>query len=170
MRRLVGLCSIGIGRRTAQRGERLNAKGENMAIFGAILILVSLVAFLYNGYQLFQLRKFKRMIAKEAEGLDEGLAPFVEYNSSMLWVSLAAFPAGVYLVLSKNAGWSNIAGLLIGLYGISALIQSFRPYDTAAALTKAGRDLRALNSTLWTGRVLGAICIPVGIYLFVKSS
>lgn len=138
-----------------------------MTVLGIVLIIVSVFSFLYNGYQFFQLRKLKKTTEANAGGLDETLAPFTEFNSSMLWVSLAAFPAGLYLVFSQNAGWSNIVGLLIGLYGVSALIQSFRPYDTANTLMKAGRDLSSLNSTLWSSRITGVICFSIAIYLFV---
>lgn len=137
-----------------------------MARIGFALIVAGIIGILFNGYSYLKFRKIKKAIEAEGESLDEA-APFLEYNSSLFWIALACLPAGYYLAFIGAGDWVSLVGLVIGLYGISAFIQSFRSHDTMVAILQAGRDPGSLKSTLIFNRILGLICMAVGTYLFV---
>lgn len=60
---------------------------------------------------------------------------------------------------------SEIVGIVLLIYGVSGLIQSFRPHDTMNEIIKAGRDPSSLKSSLRTTRIIGVLSIAGGIYL-----
>lgn len=60
---------------------------------------------------------------------------------------------------------ADIAGVLLLIFGISSVIQSFRPYDTMHEIIKAGRDPDSLGSSLRITRIIGIVCIAASIYL-----
>ena len=41
----------------------------------------------------------------------------------------------------------------------------FRVHDTMNEIIKAGRDPNSLQSSLWSTRIIGIICMSVGAYL-----
>lgn len=137
-----------------------------MSRVGIILIVAATFGVFYNGYLYVRFRQLKKLIEEESASAEE-LAPFLEYNSSLFWVSTALLPAGIYLVFNKESSWLSILGLVIGLYGVSSFIQSFRTIDTMNAIYNAGRDIDSLRSTLLFTRIFGSLCICIGIYLFI---
>jgi uncharacterized membrane protein HdeD (DUF308 family) len=60
---------------------------------------------------------------------------------------------------------SEIIGIILLIYGISGLIQSFRSHDTMNEIIKAGRDPSSLESSLRSTRIIGVLSITASIYL-----
>ncbi len=137
-----------------------------MTRIGFALMAAGIIGILFNGYTYLKLRKIKKVMESEGASLCDA-APLLEYNSSLFLVALACLPAGYYLAFIGVGDWISLLGLAIGLYGISSFIQSFRTHDTMVAILEAGRDSGSLKSTLIFNRILGLICMTVGIYLFV---
>lgn len=137
-----------------------------MTRFGLFLLAAGVIGILFNGYSYLKFRQMKKFVESEGDSFDD-TAPFIEYNSSMFWIATVCLPAGYYLAFVKSGDWLNILGLAIGLYGVSGLIQSFRVHDTMNEIIKAGRDLDTLQSSLWSTRIIGLICMSVGAYLFL---
>lgn len=137
-----------------------------MTRFGLFLIVTGIIGILFNGYSYLKFRRIKKTIESEGGSFDDA-SPFIEYNASMFWIASVCVPAGYYLAFVKSGDWLNILGLAIGLYGVSGFIQSFRVHDTMNEIIKAGRDLDSLQSSLWSTRIIGIICISVGAYLFL---
>jgi uncharacterized membrane protein YfcA len=104
-----------------------------------------------------------RRISENSDDLIERLK---EYNWTMLSMSIVFLPAGLYLVFSNDSAWYNTVGVFISVYGISALVQSFRPYDTAQEIEHFGRDPESLGSTLIISRLIGLVAILFGGFLF----
>ena len=137
-----------------------------MTIFGFFLIVTGFLGIRFHGYAYIKYRQIKKAVKSDGD-FSVGAAPFIEYNASMFWMACVCVPAGYYLALVKSGDWLNVLGLIIGLYGVSGFIQSFRVYDTMNELIKAGRDLDSLQSSLWSIRMIGIICISLGVYLFL---
>lgn len=137
-----------------------------MTIFGLFLIVAGVFGILFNGYLYLKFRQMKKAFKSDGDS-SVGAAPFIEYNASMFWMACVCVPAGYHLAFIKSGDWLNILGLIVGLYGVSGFIQSFRVHDTMNELIKAGRDLDSLQSSLWSIRIIGIICISVGAYLFL---
>lgn len=137
-----------------------------MTRFGLFLIVAGVIGIVYNGYSYLKFRQMKKAIESDGVSFD-GAAPFIEYNASMFWIASVCVPAGYYLAFVKSGNWVNILGLVVGLYGVSGFIQSFRVHDTMNEIIKAGRDPNSLQSSLWSTRIIGIICLSVGAYLFL---
>ena len=54
---------------------------------------------------------------------------------------------------------SDIIGVVLLIYGISALIQSFRSHDTLNEIIKADRDPGSVKSSLKSTRIIGIVSI-----------
>ena len=59
----------------------------------------------------------------------------------------------------------EIIAIILILYGVSGLIQSFRKSDTENEILKAGRNLSTTDSSLKSVRIIGVISLGVGIYI-----
>ena len=59
----------------------------------------------------------------------------------------------------------EILAIILILYGISGLIQSFRKNDTENEIVKAGRELSTVESSSKSVRIIGLISLGIGIYL-----
>ena len=60
---------------------------------------------------------------------------------------------------------STFFGVVLLIIGSSAMIQSFRSYDTSNELEKAGLPQDMLKKSLRNVRILGVICLVSSIYL-----
>lgn len=58
-----------------------------------------------------------------------------------------------------------LLGVILILFGASALIQSFRQADSMNEILKAGRDSGSLQSIIWSLRLIGIVALGGGIYL-----
>ncbi|EME9804863.1 hypothetical protein [Vibrio diabolicus] len=124
-----------------------------------LLILGGLAGLVINGFRYLALRRID-------ENSDDLIEHLKEYNWTMLLMSIVFLPTGLYLVFSDDSAWYNTVGVLISVYGISALVQSFRPYDTAQEIERFGRDPESLGSTLIISRLIGLVAILFGGFLF----
>ena len=59
----------------------------------------------------------------------------------------------------------EIVAIILILYGISGIIQSFRKTDTENEILMAGRDPNSVQSSLKSVRIIGLISLGIGIYL-----
>ena len=59
----------------------------------------------------------------------------------------------------------EILAIILILYGISGLIQSFRKNDTENEILMAGRDPNSVQSSLKSVRIIGLISLGIGIYI-----
>ncbi|EGU31535.1 hypothetical protein VIBRN418_06720 [Vibrio sp. N418] len=125
-----------------------------------LLIFGGIAGFFINGLQYLAFRKIK----------DDGndvLGHLKEYNWTMLIMSVVFFPTGLYLVFSDDSAWYNTIGVLILVCGVSAVVQSFRPHDTAQEIERFGREPDSLGRTLMVSRVIGILSVALGGFLFL---
>lgn len=59
----------------------------------------------------------------------------------------------------------KILGIALLIFGLSALVQSFRKRDSMAEIMHRGHEANELGSILWMARLMGIAAILGGAYL-----
>ena len=141
-----------------------------MSKVGLITITMGVLALWISTIQYLQLRKARTIIKlslQEDPNATDNL-PIPKFNATLAWLALGFLISGGYILTTNYpATFTDLGGGILVIFGLSGLIQSFRPHDTLMLISASGRDPYSLNYYLWRTRIIGLTCMSLGAYMIL---